>query len=117
MLRQYALIADGERGVVVGPHGDFCWMRLPRWDSPAVFSSLLGGAAVLRGLTSSGGGMVAAATMSPPERAKAVTHDGFVYRYRPNGRDLGEAEGAFVLCSFVMALAEAAHLISKNVTA
>ncbi|CAJ1502113.1 glycoside hydrolase family 15 protein [[Mycobacterium] kokjensenii] len=46
VLRQYALIADGERGVVVGPHGDFCWMCLPRWDSPAVFSSLLGGAGV-----------------------------------------------------------------------
>lgn len=44
VLRQYALIADGERGIVVGPRGDFCWMCLPRWDSPAVFSSLLGGA-------------------------------------------------------------------------
>lgn len=43
VLRQYALIADGERGIVVGPRGDFCWMCLPRWDSPAVFSSLLGG--------------------------------------------------------------------------
>lgn len=46
VLRQYALIADGERGIVVGPRGDFCWMCLPRWDSPAVFSSLLGGAGV-----------------------------------------------------------------------
>lgn len=46
VLRQYALIADGERGIVVGPHGDFCWLCLPRWDSPAVFSSLLGGAGV-----------------------------------------------------------------------
>lgn len=45
-LRQYALIADGERGIVVGPRGDFCWMCLPRWDSPAVFGSLLGGAGV-----------------------------------------------------------------------
>lgn len=43
VLREYALLADGERGVVVGPRGDYCWMCLPRWDSPAVFSSLLGG--------------------------------------------------------------------------
>ncbi len=43
VLREYALLADGERGVVVGPRGDYSWMCLPRWDSPAVFSSLLGG--------------------------------------------------------------------------
>lgn len=46
VLRQYALIADGERGIVVGPRGDFCWMCMPRWDSTAVFSSLLDGAGV-----------------------------------------------------------------------
>ncbi len=43
VLRQYALIADGERGILVGPQGDFAWMCAPRWDSDAVFSSLLGG--------------------------------------------------------------------------
>ncbi|ORV07925.1 glycoside hydrolase family 15 protein [Mycobacterium celatum] len=43
VLREYALLADGERGIVVGPRGDCCWMCLPRWDSPAVFASLLGG--------------------------------------------------------------------------
>ncbi|MFB9836856.1 glycoside hydrolase family 15 protein [Actinoallomurus acaciae] len=43
VLRQYALLADGERGVIVGPRGDFCWMCVPRWDSDAVFSSLIGG--------------------------------------------------------------------------
>ncbi|OCB63235.1 glycoside hydrolase [Mycobacterium malmoense] len=43
VLREYALLADGERGVVVGPRGDCCWMCSPRWDSPAVFGSLLGG--------------------------------------------------------------------------
>lgn len=46
VLREYALLADGERGIVVGPRGDCCWMCLPRWDSPAVFTSLLGGAGV-----------------------------------------------------------------------
>jgi GH15 family glucan-1,4-alpha-glucosidase len=32
--------------------------------------------------------------------------DGYVYRYRVDERPLGEAEGAFLLCGFVMALAE-----------
>jgi alpha,alpha-trehalase len=44
ILREYALLADGERGVLVGPRGDFSWMCAPRWDSDAVFSSLIGGA-------------------------------------------------------------------------
>lgn len=42
-LREYALLADGERGVLVGPHGEMAWMCFPVWDSPSVFSSLLGG--------------------------------------------------------------------------
>jgi hypothetical protein len=44
VLREYALLADGERGVLVGPRGDFAWMCFPRWDSGAVFSTLVGGA-------------------------------------------------------------------------
>jgi hypothetical protein len=44
VLLEYALLADGERGVLVGPRGDFAWMCFPRWDSGAVFSSLIGGA-------------------------------------------------------------------------
>lgn len=43
VLRQYAVLADGERGAVVGPRGDVAWMCAPRWDSDAVFSSLVGG--------------------------------------------------------------------------
>jgi alpha,alpha-trehalase len=42
-LRDYALIADGERGAVLGPQGDVAWMCAPRWDSDAVFASLVGG--------------------------------------------------------------------------
>ena len=42
-LREYALPADGERGVLVGPRGDFAWMCFPRWHDDAVFSSLIGG--------------------------------------------------------------------------
>lgn len=43
ILREYSLLADGERGAVVGPHGDISWLCIPRWDSPAVFSALIGG--------------------------------------------------------------------------
>jgi alpha,alpha-trehalase len=42
-LREYALLADGERGVLLGPRGDFAWMCFPGWSDPAVFSGLLGG--------------------------------------------------------------------------
>jgi GH15 family glucan-1,4-alpha-glucosidase len=42
-LRDYAFLADGERGVLVGPRGDFAWMCFPRWHDDAVFSALIGG--------------------------------------------------------------------------
>ncbi len=48
VLREYALLADGERGVIVGPNGDFAWMCFPRWESGAVFSSLIGGSGCYR---------------------------------------------------------------------
>jgi GH15 family glucan-1,4-alpha-glucosidase len=43
VLREYSLLADGERGAVVGPRGDFAWMCFPRWDSDACFATLIGG--------------------------------------------------------------------------
>jgi GH15 family glucan-1,4-alpha-glucosidase len=43
VLREYALIADGERGALLGPRGDLCWMCFPGWDGDAVFASLIGG--------------------------------------------------------------------------
>ena len=43
-LRQYALIADGERGALCGPHGEIVWLCAPRWHDDAVFSALVGGA-------------------------------------------------------------------------
>jgi len=46
VLREYALLADGERGILVGPLGDCVWMCAPRWDSDAVLSTLIGGAGV-----------------------------------------------------------------------
>jgi alpha,alpha-trehalase len=43
VLREYAFIADGERGAVIGPDGAITWLCAPRWDSPAAFASLVGG--------------------------------------------------------------------------
>ncbi|SFL92410.1 glycoside hydrolase family 15 protein [Streptomyces pini] len=43
VLRDYALVADGERGALIGPRGDVAWMCAPSWHSAAVFSGLLGG--------------------------------------------------------------------------
>jgi GH15 family glucan-1,4-alpha-glucosidase len=43
-LRDYALLADGERGAILGPRGEIVWMCAPRWHSDAVFASLIGGA-------------------------------------------------------------------------
>ena len=42
-LRDYALLADGERGALVGPRGDIVWLCAPTWDSDAVFAALIGG--------------------------------------------------------------------------
>ncbi|MEU3167143.1 glycoside hydrolase family 15 protein [Streptosporangium sp. NPDC006930] len=46
VLRQYAFLADGYRGALIGPMGDICWLCVPRWDSDAVFTNLLGGRGV-----------------------------------------------------------------------
>lgn len=43
VLRDYALLADGERGILVGPDGAMVWLCFPRWDSPAVLAALIGG--------------------------------------------------------------------------
>ncbi|GAA3605594.1 glycoside hydrolase family 15 protein [Microlunatus ginsengisoli] len=42
-LRDYAVLADGYRGALLGPRGDVAWLCVPRWDSAAVFSALIGG--------------------------------------------------------------------------
>jgi hypothetical protein len=42
-LRDYALLADGERGALVGPRGDITWMCMPGWHGDAVFAALVGG--------------------------------------------------------------------------
>ncbi|MEV0044829.1 glycoside hydrolase family 15 protein [Nocardia rhamnosiphila] len=43
VLREYALLADGQRGALVGPRGNISWMCVPGWADDAVFASLLGG--------------------------------------------------------------------------
>ncbi len=42
-LRNYALLADGERGALVDPEGNIAWMCAPGWDDPALFCALMGG--------------------------------------------------------------------------
>jgi alpha,alpha-trehalase len=41
-LREYALLADGERGALVGPRGDMAWLCFPTWADDGLFASLLG---------------------------------------------------------------------------
>ncbi|WP_433869058.1 glycoside hydrolase family 15 protein [Saccharopolyspora sp. CA-218241] len=43
VLREYALLADGQRGALCGPQGAIVWMCAPRWHDDAVFTALLGG--------------------------------------------------------------------------
>ena len=44
VLRDYALLADGHRGALIGPGGDVAWLCAPGWSDPPVFSALLSGA-------------------------------------------------------------------------
>ncbi|HET9647786.1 MAG TPA: glycoside hydrolase family 15 protein [Microlunatus sp.] len=46
VLRDYALLADGYRGALVGPRGEIPWLCAPRWDSPGVCAELIGGSGV-----------------------------------------------------------------------
>lgn len=79
VLREYALLADGERGAVLGPRGDIVWMCLPRWDSESVFAALLGGPGAYS-ITPVGpyvwGGSYEANSMI--WRSRWVTHDGII---------------------------------------
>lgn len=43
VLRDYALLADGERGALIDPRGDISWLCLPRWHDDPAFAELLGG--------------------------------------------------------------------------
>jgi hypothetical protein len=43
VLREYALLADGERGALCGPRGDLSWLCAPGWADDAVLSTVVGG--------------------------------------------------------------------------
>jgi hypothetical protein len=43
VLREYALVADGERGALIDPQGCVAWMCAPSWHDDAVFGALVGG--------------------------------------------------------------------------
>jgi alpha,alpha-trehalase len=42
VLRDYAFLADGHRGLLIGPEGDCGWMCFPGWGDGAVFATLIG---------------------------------------------------------------------------
>ncbi|KUM68349.1 glycoside hydrolase family 15 protein [Streptomyces griseorubiginosus] len=42
-LHDYALLADGERGALIGPDGAIGWLCAPAWHDDAVFAALVGG--------------------------------------------------------------------------
>ncbi len=46
VLRDLALVADGERGCVIGPDGQVVWMCAPQWHDDAVLGQLIGGGGV-----------------------------------------------------------------------
>jgi GH15 family glucan-1,4-alpha-glucosidase len=79
-------------------HPDGRWQRAP--DDPRVDASLL--LPVVRG------GLPADDPRSQATRQAVLAdleRDGFVYRFRHDARPLHEAEGAFLLCGFIAALA------------
>ncbi|MEU6370249.1 glycoside hydrolase family 15 protein [Streptomyces sp. NPDC046931] len=80
-------------------HADGHWQRAP--DDPAVDAALL--LPAVRGALPADDPRTRATLAACRER---LTQDHFVYRFRHDDRPLEEAEGAFVLCGFVMALAE-----------
>ncbi len=89
------LIADSaEHGV----HPSGRWQRAP--DDDRLDASLL--LAAVRGAIPASDPRSLATLHAMEEE---LTEDGYAYRYRPDERPLGEAEGAFLLCGFWMALA------------
>jgi len=80
---------------------DGAWMQAP--DRPRVDASLL--LPPVRGALSPTDPR-SRATMA--KVAQELVEDGYVYRYAADGRPLGEAEGAFLMCGFAMCLARLA---------
>jgi GH15 family glucan-1,4-alpha-glucosidase len=105
------LAADADQALHPGGY----WTRSPTDDR--IDAALLFGG--LRGATAPDDPR-ALATIDTVRRD--LTEEFYAYRYRPDERELGQAEGAFLLCGFAMALAldsvgrhrEAAHWFERN---
>ncbi len=97
-LRVFALLADGERGALVGPTGEIAWLCIPYWDSEAIFSSLLGGSGVYE-VTPEGrfvwGGYYESGTLI--WRNRWVLGDGSILECRDALAFPGESESAVLL--------------------
>jgi hypothetical protein len=97
VLREYALIADGQRAALIGPRGDIGWMCAPAWDSGSIFSSLIGGRGeygVTPRVPYVWGGWYEDATLI--WRSRWITHEGAV-ECREALAYPGDAERAVVL--------------------
>ncbi|ADP84519.1 glycoside hydrolase family 15 protein [Pseudofrankia inefficax] len=100
LARRYTDLADALLADVTADcvHPTGRWQRSP--DDPRVDAALL--LPALRG---------ALPPTDPRSRATVaaveadLVHDDYVYRFRLDGKPLGEAEGAFLLCGFLLALA------------
>jgi GH15 family glucan-1,4-alpha-glucosidase len=90
-----ALLADVTADCL---HPSGRWQRAP--DDDRIDAALL--FPVLRGAMPAGDPR-ALATLEAVHAE--LGSDGYLYRYRPDERPLGAAEGAFLLCGFTMALA------------
>jgi GH15 family glucan-1,4-alpha-glucosidase len=89
------IVAEAAR---TGLHTSGRWQRSPndeRVDAALLLPAIRGGIAIADPRT--------VATLRAVEHE--LTQDGYCYRFRPDERPLGEAEGAFVMCGFLMALA------------
>jgi alpha,alpha-trehalase len=89
------IVADTTRWAV---HPSGRWQRAP--DDPRTDGALL--LAGLRGAVP-GDDPRTLATLSG--YVAELTEDGYAYRFRHDDRPLGDAEGAFLLCGFILALA------------
>ncbi len=90
-----ALLGEARR---FGLHPSGRWQRA-RGDERVDAALLL---AAVRGAVPPGA-RESTATLAAVQRD--LVQDGYCYRYRPDERPLGEAEGAFLLCGFILCLA------------